>query len=280
MPHVFLPDQVHIGVSGSDAGDFLQGLITTDVTGLKLGEAAPGALLTPQGKILFHFLISKSEDGFQLETDRLQADALVKRLTFYRLRAKVEFLVLEATGTTVVWGEVTTKHGNVDSRFLRAGVSLVRISGGLPADDVVSYTDLRIALGIAEAGKDFALNDVFPHDVLMDLNGGVAFQKGCYIGQEVVSRMHHRHAARRRIIIVHAGFSLPFGGTDIVVDGKTVGTLGTVSGTHALAIARIDKIAEALDQGKSLVVDGHEVTVTLPAWSGLAFALAPEGSAS
>lgn len=105
----------------------------------------------------------------------------------------------------------------------------------------------------------------------MDVNDGVSFRKGCFVGQEVVSRMKHRGTARRRVVTVSAGGALPASGTEITADGKPVGTLGTVCGNRALAIVQIDRIADALASGTPLLAETVPVTVALPAWSGLSF---------
>jgi folate-binding protein YgfZ len=130
---------------------------------------------------------------------------------------------------------------------------------------------MRIAYGVAESGRDYALSDVFPHDILMDKNHGVDFRKGCYVGQEVVSRMHHRGTARRRVVTVTGETALPGSGTSIQAGGKPVGELGTVTGNRALAIVRTDRIADALAANIAATADGVDVTLTLPDWTGLSF---------
>ena len=133
----------------------------------------------------------------------------------------------------------------------------------LPADDApeADWHALRIAHGVAESGSDYAAGDAFPHDVLLDENGGVGFRKGCYIGQEVVSRMQHRGTARRRVLIASAAHALPASGAEILADGRAIGTLGTVVGGAGLAIARIDRVKEALDAGQPITAGGVPVTL-------------------
>lgn len=271
MPAAFLPDRALIRVSGAEAEQFLQNLVTTDVTALPAGEARPGALLTPQGKILFDFLISRDGDGFLLETAAGQQADLVKRLTMYKLRAAVTLTTEPEAGVTVSWGEERDASARLDQRFTVAGTMLGRRPGRHAGADDHAYLDLRIAAGIAESGADFALQDAFPHDVLMDRNGGVGFKKGCYVGQEVVSRMQHRGTARRRIVHVGSETALPAPGTEITAGGKPVGTLGSVSGAGGLAIVRIDRVGEALATGVPVLAGEIPVAVSLPAWSGLDF---------
>ncbi len=270
MTKAFLAGRAFLLVGGADAETFLQNLITTDLASLGPDEVRPGALLTPQGKILFHFMISREGAAFRLETDSASRDNLLKRLTMYRLRAAVELSPLPEAGVTVQWdGE---EAGSLDSRFARAGVSLSRHPGevqGAAGED--AYTTLRIAHGIAEAPGDFTLGDAFPHDILMDKDGGLHFRKGCYVGQEVVSRMQHRSTARRRVVRVQTDGSLPAGGAALTVVGKPIGTLGSVSGSSALAIVRIDKAGAAMAAGEPILAGDVPVSVSLPAWSGLTF---------
>ncbi|PKA40501.1 folate-binding protein YgfZ [Rhizobium sullae] len=270
MPAVFLNDRALIRVCGADAESFLHNLITTDIISLSASEARPGALLTPQGKILFDFMIWRDGTDFVIETDAGQREALVKRLTMYKLRAAVTLEVVEEPGVTVSWDE-DTAEGVADNRFAKAGVVLLRRGGNHGAADAALYDALRAAHGVAISGADFALQDAFPHDVLLDLNGGLSFRKGCYVGQEVVSRMQHRGTARRRVVSVSADADLPATGTEITATGKPVGTLGTVAGRNGLAIVRIDRVGEAIANGTPLLAGETTVSLTLPPWSGLTF---------
>jgi folate-binding protein YgfZ len=271
MPSAFLADRRLIRVSGTGAEEFLNNLITADVENLPAGEARAAALLTPQGKILFDFLIWRDGGDYLIETSAAEQDALLRRLTMYKLRAPVDLKVETVEGVSVFWNGNAPAAGIKDGRFAKAGVDLLRIPGASASDDVAAYDALRVDHGIAESGRDYALQDAFPHDVLMDVNDGVSFRKGCFVGQEVVSRMKHRGTARRRVVTVSAGGALPASGTEITADGKPVGTLGTVCGNRALAIVRIDRIADALASGTPLLAETVPVTVALPAWSGLSF---------
>lgn len=272
MPSAFLADRRLIRISGKDAVDFLQNLITCEVEALSPGEFIPGALLTPQGKILFDFIIRREESGesFILETDQEQQGPLVRRLTMYRLRAAVSIEASDDEGVSAFWGEDIPQGGHADSRFGRAGVPLYRLAGKHTDGPEQDYDRLRIDCGIVIAGRDYPLQDAFPHDVMMDVTGGVSFKKGCFVGQEVVSRMKHRGTARRRVAIVSAaGEIVP--GQDITAEGKPIGTLGSVVGNRGLAIVRTDRAGDAMAGAIPLLAGEAVVTLELPVWSGLEF---------
>ncbi|MDX8517138.1 CAF17-like 4Fe-4S cluster assembly/insertion protein YgfZ [Mesorhizobium dulcispinae] len=281
MPFAQLKDRALISVSGPDAEHFLQNILTTDLDALGAGEAKPGALLSPQGKILFDFLISRAGgDGFQLECRADIADDFVRRLMLYRLRAKAEIAKQDQALFTVAWGDDSTgspfdstgaqSTALIDARF--RDVAVRRVYGGAAHDgDVDAWRALRIANGIAESGSDYQLGDAFPHDVLLDETGGVGFKKGCYVGQEVVSRMQHRGTARRRVLIATAESPLPPSGTEVTVNGRTVGTLGSVSGGRGLAIARIDRVKAALDACDAIMAGETAIMLAIPAWAKFTF---------
>ncbi|WOS63773.1 CAF17-like 4Fe-4S cluster assembly/insertion protein YgfZ [Sinorhizobium fredii] len=282
MPKLRLDDRVTISVSGKDADALLQGLVTTDIGALADDEIRPGALLTPQGKILFDFLISREGEALRLETSRDQTEALLKRLTMYKLRSAVELSLLTPAPVAVVFGEERPEGSYRDHRFEKADMSVFRLYREIAGAEanVADYDRLRIEAGIAVAHRDYALQDAFPHDVLMDLNGGLSFRKGCYVGQEVVSRMQHRGTARRRVVIVASEAELPPTGTSLTINGRPIGSLGTVQGKAGLAIVRIDKAGEAIAKGDPILAGDVQVTLALPGWTGLAFpAEADEASA-
>ncbi|TCQ12438.1 hypothetical protein C8J34_1011080 [Rhizobium sp. PP-F2F-G36] len=270
MSFFAIPDRAFVIVSGETAVEFLQALITTDVIQLTADEVRPGALLTPQGKILFDFLVSRTETGLRLETSTEQAPALLKRLTLYKLRAPITLALDTAIGVAVSFDAV--EGALLDVRFATSGAPAYRVYGTKGIADTEGRVDAaRIAAGIAVSGADYALQDAFPHDILLDKNGGLSFRKGCYVGQEVVSRMQHRGAARRRVVTVEGVSDLPASGTAITAGGKPIGTLGSVAGHSGLAIVRIDKAGDALASQTDILAGEVKVALALPAWTGLAF---------
>lgn len=279
MPAVTLSQRSLVSVDGPDAENLLQNVITTDLSLLQPNEAKAGAILTPQGKILFDFVISRaSEGGFLLEMNRATADDFVRRLMLYRLRAKADIAIVADSDVEVAW-ESEADGGLTDRRF-RSGPRVTRHylqASKAGTDAIDAYTRLRIRAGVAESGTDFASADVFPHDVLFDLNEGVSFRKGCFVGQEVVSRMQHRGTARRRLMVVEAGGALP-AGARVETDGHGIGELGSVAGDLALAIVRTDRVADAIAAGEAITAGGHPVRLSFPEWTGLDFTAPRSGA--
>jgi len=285
MPTVHLASRTVIEVAGPEAEHFLQNIVTTDLDKLGEREAKPGALLSPQGKILFDFLVSRvGQERLRLDVRADLADDFTRRLMLYKLRAKVEISRPEQIVVAASWqddsgasqADSTAMHA--DSQWLRdtrfpAGVEVMRGYGAaMSADaDLSGWDALRIRHGIAESGTDFAAGEAFPHDVLLDQTGGVGFRKGCYVGQEVVSRMQHRGTARRRVLLVEAAAPLPSPGTGITANGRALGVLGSASGDRGLAIVRIDRVKDAVDVGVPLMAGDVAVTLSIPAWAGFAF---------
>lgn len=271
MPTARLDDRAIVSVSGPEAEHFLQNLVTADLDTLKAGEAKPSALLAPQGKIMFDFLVSRNgADAFSLECRADIADDFVRRLTLYKLRAKVGISKQDESLVTVSWGSDSGASESDsswlrDSRFPESAPAWRSYEPQTADGDASAWHVFRIANGVAESGADYALGDAFPHDVLLDQADGVGFRKGCYVGQEVVSRMQHRRTARRRVLIL-SGDALPAPGTEVVANGRPIGTLGSTAGGTGLAILRIDRVKDALDAGAPIEAGGVAVSVAIPSW--------------
>jgi folate-binding protein YgfZ len=290
-----LPDRGVISITGEDAGKFLQGLVTNDMALLGLAPAIHAGLLAPQGKILFDFFIVKTPDGYLLDTARAQCVDLVKRLTMYKLRSKV---VISDVGdeyrVLAVWGPAAGSPGKAahavsfsDPRLPGLGLRIlaekdfaddIAAATGALAASADDYHAHRIGLGVPEGGKDYAFGDTFPHEALFDQLSGVSFTKGCYVGQEVVSRMEHRRTSRKRVVPIVAGSALPGSGTEIKIGDVAIGTLGSAAGNRGLALLRIDRAAEAASKDMPLTVDGIAVTIALPPFATFALDPQPAGA--
>jgi tRNA-modifying protein YgfZ len=261
MPVANLPNRSLIRVSGAEAEHFLHNLVTADIEGLRAGELFPGALLTPQGKILFDFLVSLNGDGFVLDCRSDIAVEFAKRLRFYRLRAKVGIEVQEQALAAVSWETDSSAGGLRDARFGREE-PVFRSYGAEAGGEEKEYVRLRIENGVTEGGSDFAFGEMFPHDVNLDQTGGVSFAKGCYVGQEVVSRMQHRGTARRRVLIASGASALLYG-AEVFAGGRPIGALGSALERMALALVRIDKVKDAMGAGVEIMAGGVPIRLSL-----------------
>ena len=269
-----LPDRGVVRVGGADARKFLQGLITTDIEKASETAAIHTALLSPQGKILFDFFVVPAAGGFLLDCPRAATSELIKRLGFYRLRADVTLDEEPGFSVAAAWDTPAPPVGGVvtyaDPRLPQLGYRLLLPEGAdlealgcrFVGDD--SYHAKRIALGVPEGGCDFLYGDAFPHEALLDQLNGVDFAKGCFVGQEVVSRMEHRGTARKRIVPVEGDAALPAPGATIEAGGVAIGRLGSVSGTSGLALLRLDRAMEALAAGKTLSAGSVHIRLLRP----------------
>ena len=260
-----------VSLTGPDAVDFLDNLVTNDVTGMSAGEARFAGLLTPQGKILFEFFALRTSDGWLLDTLADRSADLIKRLTMYKLRAKITLAdVADQYGIAAAWGPAAPAavHGGwsyLDPRDAELGWRLIfpRAQRASLSGEVVPaemYDERRVALGIAEGGLDYVRGDTFPHEANYDRIHGVSFTKGCFVGQEVVSRMQNRTLVRKRVTMITGTEPLATG-TEIRLGAAALGTVGSVAGPHGLALLRIDRAAEAADKGEPLVAGTSTITV-------------------
>jgi len=261
MSETLLDDRGVARVEGPDAATFLQGLVTNDVEKIAVGQSRYAALLSPQGKILFDFLVfRRPEDTFLIDAPADRVGELVKRLGFYKLRAKVSVSDESARLAVIVAAEGEPR----DPRAPALGRRDIVARETAPTPDPAAraaYEQKRIALGSPKGGVDFAYGDAFPHDANMDLVNGVDFAKGCYVGQEVVSRMQHRGGVRKRILRVRIDGPAPAPGAPVLDGQLPVGTLGASAGGEALALLRLDRVEDARQAGRPLSVGGVAVTV-------------------
>src|SRR3984893_14578774 len=264
MKAAFLPDRGVVKVSGEDARNFLNGLVTTDVTQLAPSLGRFGALLTPQGKIIVDFLITEAPSGhgggFLIDCPRALAQGLADKLGFYKLRAKVKVENLsDHLGVVAAWdGDLAVKPdlSFADPRSEALGWRILvpeelkqKVADLIGADlvDSSAYDAHRIASVVPRGGLDFMYGDAFPHETNMDRLNGVDFDKGCYIGQEVVSRMQHRGTARTRTVRVWLAGPAPEAGSTVLAGDKSVGIMGSAADHHGLALIRVDRASEALE---------------------------------
>jgi tRNA-modifying protein YgfZ len=281
-----LEDRGLVRVNGTDARKLLNGLVTNDLDKLDRQPAIFAGLLTPQGKILFDFFVIKAgSDTLLLDVARPSVEALVKRLTMYKLRAAVTIEALPAgadhdlaaLAVAVIWGGSSAVPAGVvvypDPRLAALGQRLVVPRGRIGEiaarpGAAAAYHAHRIACGVPEGGRDYAFADAFPHEALFDQLDGVDFGKGCYVGQEVVSRMEHRGMARSRFVKIEAvsGGQLT-AGIAVQAGDLGIGHVGSVAGAMGLALIRLDRAHEATLKGQEVTTGNDPVALHKPSWA-------------
>lgn len=260
---IALPSRALIAISGPDWRGFLQGLLTQDVETLAPGEARFAALLTPQGKVLYDLFVVGREEGCWLDVVAAEREALVQRLTIYRLRAKVE-IALDPAPVSAFIGEnappVVDGLLVRDPRLPAMGWRLYGVSAG---GDEADYDAYRLSLGVP-GPKDWGVGETYPIEAGFDLLHGIDFKKGCFVGQEITSRMKRRGEIRKRMLPLVFEGAPPAAGREVMA-GEDVRAGEVLSGAagRVLALLRLDRIA-----GQALAVDGRAVRVDRPHWMG------------
>tara|TARA_Y100001970_G_C14258651_1_gene877656 strand:- start:1072 stop:1950 length:879 start_codon:yes stop_codon:yes gene_type:complete len=282
--HCPLYDRGVVSVAGDDAREFLQGLITNDIQKVTEDSAIYAALLTPQGRFLFDFFIVEHQECFLLDCEIARIPELIKKLTMYRLRAKVEILdmserfsvgiLLDTNGSDIFAGEVggpldfdgvcytDPRHAGLGERTIH----LINEDASFPADKFLvsncraEYDSRRIMLGIPDSINDLIPEKSFPLETGFDELNGVDFQKGCYVGQEVTIRMKHRNLVKKRLFPVEFDGDLAQGA--IVKSGDiAAGQIHSTQRGHGLALLRLDLVGKG-----GLTSNGVSINAQKPNW--------------
>jgi tRNA-modifying protein YgfZ len=257
-----LADRAVVRITGDDRRAFLQGLITQDIDQLSPGSALFSALLTPQGKILFDFMIAERDGAFLIDCDKDAAPALVKRLTLYKLRAKVTINIDETLAVMTTRAQPTMAGiAYPDPRLSALGWRIIAAKGDSDIDE--DYDRRRISLGVPEFGRDFGADDIFPLDVNYDALNGVSYAKGCFVGQEVASRMKRKGEVRKRTVIAEFDGPKPDKGAAIIAGDFTLGQIMSGAGA-ALALIRLDRWKKAKASDANIECEGQSLRLRVP----------------
>jgi len=259
MPIAQLEDRAVIAVAGPQAREFLQGLITNDIERLQPGSGLYAALLTPQGKILFDFFLVEGDGAILIDCHAPAREALLKRLTLYKLRSKVVLEARDQLAVLAEWDGAEAKYAIAypDPRLAALGRRAIIARGEMRADllPVSAYHAHRLSLGVPEAG-DFGSDKMFALDADLDELHAVDFQKGCYVGQELTARMKHRGTARKRLLPVRDGVP----GAAVSAGGKDIGEVVS----PAFALIRLDRLEEAA--GAPVTIGSSVIELNRPDW--------------
>ena len=272
-----LGNRAVIDVGGDDALSFLQGLITNDMEHVSETQAIYAALLTPQGRFLHDFFIIEYLGRFMVDIDAQHAAAFIKRLNLYKLRARVE--ISDITSHWAVCAIIPENKqiqiatdldkGPIfqDPRHEKLGLRAIVAKGNdywaeLKEISELEYDSLRISLCIPTTGHELIPEKSFLLDYGFEELKGVDFDKGCYVGQEVIARMKHRSLVKRRLFLIETSVELNAANqTEIMSDEIIAGEVLSVSTNHATALLRLDLVAKG-----GLTIGGTPITPKLPAW--------------
>jgi folate-binding protein YgfZ len=258
-------DRSLIRISGPDSASFLDNLITQDVKRLKDAGVLYSALLSPQGKVICDMLLWNDGGSVIIETDPSRAADLTRRLSMYKLRAQIS--VEDITDRMAALYAPSEFAGAAPDPRL-PGLGWRKLSASdrdLPRGDA-ECDARRLSIGAPDLARDAAVEEVFALEGLLEELNGVDFKKGCFVGQENVSRMKRRATTRKKFCpIAFEGEPPPHGAT-VVAEGVELGTVRTGVNGRAMALLRLDRALEAVQAGRDLAVDGRKVRLDPPPW--------------
>jgi folate-binding protein YgfZ len=292
--YALLPDRGILEISGVDRVMFLQGLVSNDVRKVGPNRAIYAALLTPQGKYLHDFFLVQQGETILLEGARARLPDLLRRLSLFKLRAKVALAdVSDRYSVAVAFGEGSVQKLGLsgdpgaaapfgdgialtDPRLAELGARVLlphtdRLraleTAGLSRADPEDYDRMRLSLGVPDGSRDLAIEKAILLEAGFDELNGVDWDKGCYMGQELTARTKYRALIKKRLMPVKVEGPLPEAGTVVKVGDAEAGEIRTGRGELALALLRLDAVEEAARLGAPLVAGAARVTPIKPGWA-------------
>ncbi|MFO1187957.1 MAG: folate-binding protein [Alphaproteobacteria bacterium] len=279
-----LKSRAIVRLSGPETRPFLQGLLSNDVT---RDGAIFSALLSPQGKILFDLLLLNRADDTLIDCEAARADELVAKLKLYRLRARIDIARLTEVSLFAEWqgaGEfhpvssLRPSRGSTDARgksgpdtFIDPRLSALgaRAIGPRSTEqdsaDEAAYTAHRLAVGVPESAAELGIEKLFLLEANAEELHGVDFRKGCYVGQELTSRMKRKAELKKRLLpLAIAGEAAP--GANVTADEEILGQV--IGGRRGIAFAllRLDRVAAARAAGAPIKIAGTPADLRVPAY--------------
>ncbi len=284
--YTFLNNRGVIAISGDDCVDFLQGIVSNDVSKVTDESAGYGAFLTPQGKYLYDFFMIRRGETLFLETERDRIDGFIKRLTLYTLRARVTLEdASEDVRVAAIFGDgvsdvIPAKKGSTiplgdglfyrDPRLAEAGArAILPVNGasiltlGATETSFEDYDRHRIALGLPDGSRDLIVEKSVLLENGFDELGGVDWDKGCYMGQEVTARTKHRGLVKKRLVPVAIDGVPPEAGTPVLAGEKNAGEIRSTAGAMGLALLKLDYL-----KGSDPLIAGDAIlSPEKPSWA-------------
>jgi hypothetical protein len=258
-----LESRAVIAVEGEAWRDFLHGLITQDVLTLAPGEIRFGALLTPQGRLLYDLFLHGRAEGCLIDCQGEHREALLSRLVLYRLRAKVTITASEAPVLAAWDVEAPPPGWSPDPRLAALGWRAIDAAAPAGAREVGegAYEAHRLAVGVP-GSADFGSDRAYPIEADFDLLNGIDFRKGCFVGQETTSRMKRRGQIRSRMVPVAFDGPAPAFGTELLAGSLRAGEALSSHADRGMALLRLDR----LEAGDLTLADGRSWRPAWPDW--------------
>ncbi|MDX2275949.1 MAG: hypothetical protein NW206_10925 [Hyphomonadaceae bacterium] len=258
-------DRTILRLTGPDARSLLNGLLTQNLDLLDQAPVVYAGLLTPQGKVIADMLVWAAPDGVLIEADPARGPDLLRRLTLYKLRAAVAIEDTSATHMVLV-SDVAFEGAAPDPRLPALGFRSIAPRADAPAVDLEALHAKRLALGVPDLAADAAAEEVFALEALFEELNGVDFHKGCFVGQENVSRMKRRATTRKKFCPIVFEGAAPSIGESVRAGEAELGSVRAVGAGRALALLRLDRALEALSRGGALMAGETEVRLAAPDW--------------
>jgi len=270
--YVPLDHRALVAVSGDDRVAFLQGLVSADVAKAGSARAVYGALLTPQGKFLYDFFLGSQGDRLLIETEAEGRADFIQRLSRFRLRSKVALAAEDGLRPYALWGaEPAAQEGLVfaDPRLLEAGwrAWLAAAPKGADPADFAEWDRHRIACGLPDGRRDMVAERTILLEAGFDELGGVDWDKGCFMGQEITARSKYRGQVRRRLMPVAIDGAPPEAGAPLFFGEEEAGEMRSHAGQDGLAMIRLDSFAKIAEAGGLLTAGAAKLTPRKPDWA-------------
>ncbi len=286
--YTLLENRAVIVITGEDAAEFLQGLVSNNIDQVGPSRSLYAALLTPQGKFLFDFFVAEIGGQLHLDCEAARADDFIKRLTMFKLRAKVTLAITKITVAAAFGGDAQAAFGlgtepgaavpfggggaYTDPRLAAMGVRLMLAPGDdlgsleITAAEAGAYDTLRLSHGLPDGSRDIDIDKSTLLECGFEELHGVDFDKGCYMGQELTARTKYRGLVKRRLFPVKIDGPLPEPGAAIDFNGVDAGTIKSGAGDQAIALLRLQVIEDARAAGAALTSGAAKITPIEPAW--------------
>ena len=258
---ILLKNRGIIELKGEQVIEFLNNILTNNIDKADEKNAIYAALLGPQGKFLFDiFIIKNGENSYLLDTN--DADELYNKLRIFKLRMKVD--IINLSSQLGVFSNIQSKDDFIsfqDTRNKDLGLRIIAPLDTPTNADFEKYEETRIGLNIPDPANDLIRDKDFALEARLDEMGAIDFHKGCYIGQEMTSRMKRRGTLKQNLqAFKYDGDEIPYD-CPIIADEIEIGRVRTNYKNCGMALIRLDRLKAATQNGAKMLADGKQIYI-------------------